>query len=71
MNGATHTEIKIVNGDIYLIEINARPGGDHIAHPLTMLSTGYDYLTFRYNFTLKRINIFLISCFIFLALKYL
>lgn len=44
MNGTTHTEIKIVDDKIYLIEINARPGGDHIAHPLTLLSTGYDYL---------------------------
>ena len=43
-NGACHTEIKIVNDCIYLIEINARPGGDHIAFPLTELSTGYDYI---------------------------
>ena len=28
----------------YLIEFNARPGGDHIAHPLTELSTGYPYI---------------------------
>lgn len=44
INGPTHTEIKIVDNKIYLIEMNARPGGDHIAHPLTQLSTGYDYL---------------------------
>lgn len=43
-NGPTHTEIKIVDGNIYLIEINARPGGDHIAYPLTELSTNYDYI---------------------------
>lgn len=44
-NGPCHTEIKIINGRIYLIEINGRPGGDHIAYPLTELSTGYPYIT--------------------------
>ena len=44
-NGPCHTEIKIVAGKIYLIEINGRPGGDHIAYPLTELSTGYPYIT--------------------------
>lgn len=44
-NGACHTEIKIRNEKIFLIEINARPGGDHIAYPLTELSTGYPYIT--------------------------
>ena len=43
-NGTCHTEIKIKDNDIYLIEFNARPGGDHIAHPLTELSTGYSYI---------------------------
>lgn len=44
LNGACHTEIKISNNNIYLIEFNARPGGDHIAYPLTGLSTGYEYI---------------------------
>lgn len=44
-NGACHTEIKIIDGEIYLIEFNARPGGDHIACTLTELSTGYPYMT--------------------------
>jgi len=43
-NGSSHTEIKIVNDDVYLIELNARPGGDHIAAKLVELSTGYDYI---------------------------
>lgn len=43
-NSTCHTEIKIVDGKIYLIEFNARPGGDHIAWPLTQLSTGYPYI---------------------------
>lgn len=43
-HGASHTELKIDGDEIYLIELNARPGGDHIAHPLTYLSTGCDYL---------------------------
>ena len=42
--GPTHTEIKIRDGRVYLIELNSRPGGDHIAYPLTELSTGYDYI---------------------------
>lgn len=42
--GPCHTEIKIINDEVYLIEINGRPGGDHIAYPLTELSTGYDYI---------------------------
>ena len=44
-NGPCHTEIKIINNKIYLIEINARPGGDHITYPLTELSTGYPYIS--------------------------
>lgn len=43
-NGVCHTEIKIKGDDIYLIEFNARPGGDHISYPLVDLSTGYHYL---------------------------
>lgn len=43
-NTTCHTEIKIVEGKIYLIEFNARPGGDHIAWPLTELSTGYNII---------------------------
>lgn len=43
-NSSCHTEIKIVEGKIYLIEFNCRPGGDHIAWPLTYLSTGYNYI---------------------------
>ena len=44
-NGPCHTEIKIIDEKIYLIEVNGRPGGDHIAYPLTELSTGYPYIT--------------------------
>lgn len=44
LNGPAHTEIKINRDEIFLIELNARFGGDHIASKLTMLSTGYDYI---------------------------
>lgn len=44
-NGPCHTEVKIVDGEVYLVEFNARPGGDGIAYPLTELSTGYPYIT--------------------------
>lgn len=43
-NTTSHTEIKVVEEDIYLIELNARLGGDHISYPLTDLSTGYPYI---------------------------
>lgn len=43
-NGPCHTEIKVVYGKVYLIEFNARPGGDCISYPLTDLSSGYHYL---------------------------
>lgn len=42
--GPAHTEIKIIDNKVYLIELNCRPGGDYIAYPLTELSTGYDYM---------------------------
>ena len=41
-NGPCHTEIKVIGGDVYLIEFNARPGGDHIWCPMVELSTGFD-----------------------------
>lgn len=43
-NGPCHTEIKIIDGSVYLIEFNARPGGDHIWHPMVSLSTGFDII---------------------------
>jgi biotin carboxylase len=43
-NGAAHSEIKINEKGIYLIEIGGRMGGDFIGSHLVQLSTGYDYL---------------------------
>ena len=43
-NSSSHTEIKVSKDKIYAIEFNVRPGGDHIAWPLTELSTGYNYI---------------------------
>ena len=43
-NGPCHTEIKIIEGNVYLIEFNARPGGDHIWWPMVELSTGFDII---------------------------
>lgn len=45
IHGPCHTEIKIIDGEIFLIEINARPGGDHITDVLTELSTGYPFVS--------------------------
>lgn len=44
-NGASHTEIKVTpNGNLKIIEIGARMGGDFIGSNLVELSTGYDFL---------------------------
>ena len=43
-NGGAHSEIKINEKGIYLIEIGGRMGGDFIGSHLVQLSTGYDYL---------------------------
>jgi biotin carboxylase len=43
--GASHSELKISDdGEIRLIEIGARLGGDFIGSDLVRLSTGYDFL---------------------------
>ena len=43
--GASHAELKINDeGDIRVIEIGARMGGDFIGSDLVKLSTGYDFL---------------------------
>ena len=43
--GASHSELKITKeGDIRVIEIGARMGGDFIGSDLVKLSTGYDFL---------------------------
>lgn len=44
-NGATHIELKVDEQDrVFLIEVNARGGGDEISNRLVELSTGYDYV---------------------------
>lgn len=43
--GASHSEFKITDdGQVYVIEIGARMGGDFIGSDLVKLSTGYDFL---------------------------
>lgn len=43
-NGASHSELKIADdGEIKLIEIGGRMGGDCIGSDLVRLSTGYDF----------------------------
>ena len=51
-NTSSHTEIKVVDDKIYVIEFNVRPGGDHIAWPLTELSTGYNFIKGAINIAL-------------------
>ena len=44
-NGASHSEYKITeDGDIHVIEIGGRMGGDFIGSDLVRLSTGYDFV---------------------------
>lgn len=44
-HGASHSEFKLLpSGDIRIIEIGARMGGDFIGSDLVNLSTGYDFL---------------------------
>lgn len=42
--GMAHLELKIINDELYFIEVGARGGGDHISDILTPLSTGFDYI---------------------------
>ncbi|MDO4731643.1 MAG: ATP-grasp domain-containing protein [Clostridia bacterium] len=42
--GASHSEFRIDNGQIKIIEIGARMGGDCIGSDLVFLSTGFDFL---------------------------
>ncbi len=43
--GASHTELLVTKaGEVYLVEVGARMGGDFIGSHLVPLSTGYDFL---------------------------
>lgn len=41
--GMAHFEMKIIDNELYFIEVGARHGGDHIGDTLTLLSTDCDY----------------------------
>ena len=41
--GMAHMEIKIIDNNLYFIEVGARGGGDHISDILTVNSTDFDY----------------------------
>lgn len=44
MYGAAHTELKINDdGDVFVIEIGSRMGGDYIGSDLVFYSTGFDF----------------------------
>lgn len=43
INSISHLEVKIIDGNIYFIELGARAGGDRIADTLVALSTDFDY----------------------------
>ncbi len=52
--GLAHMELKIVNDEIYFIEVGARGGGDHIADTLTVRSTDFDYFKAAIDCCLNR-----------------
>jgi biotin carboxylase len=44
-NGASHTELKIdADGNVFVIEVGSRMGGDFIGSHLVKLSTGFDFV---------------------------
>lgn len=43
MNSMSHVEVKVIDGDVYFIELGARAGGDRIADTLLTFSTDFDY----------------------------
>lgn len=52
--GAGHTEFRITNmGDVFILEVGARMGGDFIGSHLVELSTGYDFLRGVINIALN------------------
>lgn len=56
-NGASHIEVKEdKDGNLYLIEINPRGGGDELANTLVYQSTGYDYLKAMIDVALGRFS---------------
>lgn len=56
--GASHTELKINSkGEVYIIEVGARMGGDFIGSHLVELSTGYDYIKAVINVSLGKFEV--------------
>ena len=56
-NGASHSEYRINSeGDVIVMEIGARMGGDFIGSDLVFLSTGYDFLAGVIDVSLGRFN---------------
>ncbi len=54
-NSPSHTEIKLNSrGELYIIEVGPRLGGDHIASDLVRLSTGYDMVHGAINLALNQ-----------------
>jgi biotin carboxylase len=53
--GASHSEFKINSkGEVFVIEVGARMGGDFIGSHLVELSTGYDFLESVINVSLNQ-----------------
>lgn len=50
--GMAHLELKVIDKELYFIEVGARGGGDHIADTLTVYSTDCDYFKEAINCSL-------------------
>ncbi len=56
-NSPSHTEIKLNSrGELYIIEVGARLGGDYITSDLVRLSTGYDMVHGAINLAIGQFN---------------
>lgn len=71
-NVASHTEYKITDsGQIYIIELGARMGGDFIGSDLVWYSTGYDYLKGVIDIALNQFEVPHISVSVFAGIYFL
>ncbi len=55
-NGASHSEIKVnKNGEIKIIEIASRMGGDYIGSDMVQITTNYDYMKNIINISINKL----------------
>lgn len=56
-NGASHSEVLLMeNGEVRVVEVSGRMGGDYIGSHLVELSTGYDYVRAVVEIAMNQFN---------------